>query len=81
MTTEALIPADAFLITPSDGVPLKEVAYGIRCDSAGTVKYETLKGNVFTDTVSAGETIIMQITKVWKTGTTDGMVIRGNRIN
>jgi hypothetical protein len=74
---ESFLPKGMFAITPSDA-GLSEMAYGLICKTAGTVVYRTAKGQIYTDTVAAGEEIKCQISCVYAATTA---TVRGYQLS
>lgn len=62
------IPSDHVNITPSDDTELNIIGFVV--GGAGTVRTVTAKGTVVNWSVSTGQTVIGQFSKIMDTGTT-----------
>lgn len=60
----------SYAVTPNDSEDLPAQARVLRVDVGGTLKFTTINDTTDTWTVYNGEYILMQVKRVWATGTT-----------
>lgn len=60
----------SYLITPNDSTDLAQNARSLRVDGAGTLKFTTINDTTDTWEVFAGDYILLQVKRVFATGTT-----------
>ncbi len=70
MTTQAFVAEDAIDITPSDTLEIKPKTYGIRANVAGNIRFLGGRGIEHTWFINDGQTIPIEVKKVFATGTT-----------